>query len=110
MWALHELHSIPELHENHFKHDLKNHFKDDLAFLRKDFPFTHKEDVGKRTIWHSRRIISPSQRRCGRSFFVCMGPDLVFCADSDAPILKTPNKFRCDTSRHRGGGVRHQNF
>ena len=88
MWALHELHNIPELHENHFKDDLKNNFEDDLAFLRKDISPSHT--VGKRMIWHSRRNISPSQRRCERSFCVCMGPHLVFCADSGAPILKTP--------------------
>ena len=48
MWALHELHNIPALHDKKIKDDPKSHFKDDLAFLRKEFPFTHKDDVGKK--------------------------------------------------------------
>ena len=47
MWGVHELHNIPEHHENHFKDDLKNHFEDDLAFLRKDFPSRTKKMWGK---------------------------------------------------------------
>ena len=40
-----------------------------------------------------KRKISPSQKRCEKSCCVSMHPHMQFCADSGAPILKTPNRL-----------------
>ena len=89
MWALHEPSEHSKLRENHFKDDLKNHFKDDLAFSRKRFRFTKtmREII---LIWKFQRNIYPSQKKMWEIMLRLNGPLLLFCADSGAPILKTP--------------------
>ena len=90
MWARHQLHNIPDDLKNDFKDDLKDYFKDDLAFLKKCCPFTKKMWNFKDDLAFSKKHF-PSERRYGKSCWVWMGPHLPFCADSGAPILKTPN-------------------
>ena len=69
----------------------------------RDLSPSQQRICGKRTVCNFQRSMSPSQRRCGKSCYVWMGPHLLFCVDSGGPILTAhPN--------HTSGSVWHANF
>ena len=64
-------------HENHVNDDLKNNIQEDLAFLKKHFPFT-KKLWGRRIIWHFRRDMFLCTKKMWEIMLRLDGPTCAF--------------------------------